>query len=163
MKIYTESPFFKEKHKEPLTTPKAGESRLRTSTSCRVSIRIPTVESERKETKIVQNQNFPLRARSASRVAKRKLLSVTPNLFQIQVNDKGCENRSGSRRIGFRSVKCGLDKYLNEPIENILSTHLSNFPLLPDPSILEHRRAALRLRKIKQIPLRNGKENFSLG
>jgi hypothetical protein len=165
MKIYIENTFH-EKHKELLNTPKAAvysESRLRSSKSCKMSIRIPTVESDKKEKKIVQNQNFPLRAKSASRVVGRKPLSVTPNLIQIQVNEKGCENRSASRKTGFRSVKCGYDKYFNEPIENILSTQLSNFPLLPNPNILEHKRAVLRLRKLKLIPVKHGKENCSLG
>lgn len=163
MKIGIETSFC-DRGKEMLVLPRtcySSEAVLRGSKSCKVSIRLPTVENEKKSE--IQKQVFPLRTNSAGRIVKKKPLSITPNLLQMQINEKVHENKVVSKRSGLRSVKCAYDKLSCEPIEFILNSHLPTLAPLPDPHILEHRRAALRLRKLKMVPVKHGKENCSFG
>lgn len=163
MKISIETSFY-DRNKELVIPAKncySSEALLRGSKSCKVSIRLPTVETEKKSE--IQKPVFPLRTNSAGRVVRKKPLSITPNLLQIQISEKVHENKVVNKRSGLRSVKCAYDKLFCEPMEFILNSHLPNLAPLPDPHILEHKRALLRLRKLKMVPVKHGKENCSFG
>jgi hypothetical protein len=160
MKISLDSSF-----ENPLSglmiTPKSAclnRAKLRTSASCRVNIKLPSVEIEEKTQKEVAK--FPLRSISASGKRVRRQVAITGHLFEVDFKEKTPENKFVTKKVSFRFIRPAYEKFLDESVANVANIKANIVLPLPDPYILEHKRATLRLRKLKRVVKSNCKENI---
>ena len=114
--------------------------RIRTSSSCRVIVRLPSVEPD---VKILKIREKPLRPSSAPRVSRKSGVGVK--------NDEG--------KKWEKNGKCRnwLDSY--KGFNSVFGIHIQNAIPLPDLRVMEFKRASLRLRKLKRVAVKNNKEN----
>lgn len=135
-----------------VVTPKSAclnRPRLRSSSSCRVNIKLPSVETEEKTKQIIEK--FPLRSTSASSKRTRKPMLLSNHLFEIDVQEKLKEVKSVKRKVSVRFIRPAYEKFLNDSVANIQNVIANVVLPLPDPHLLEHKRATLRLRKLKRV------------
>ena len=126
-------------------------NRSRPSSCCRISVRIPSVEPEEKKSKHLQR--FPLRSSSVPKICEKPVINLTPSVSQAKLIDK----HENTKNI--KNSFIAYEKYLNLPIDSVLASQIHNMTPLPDPHIKEHKRAAMRLRKLKRITFKSEKEN----
>ena len=120
--------------------------RIMTSSSCRVIVRLPSVEPEEK---IFTIKKKPLRPSSAPRVSSRSGGLKVKEEKGIDVEKKKMKKRNKGK-FGLCSFK---------DIDSVFGLHVQNATPLPDPRVMEYKRASLRLRKLKRVAVRNDKEN----
>ena len=124
--------------------------RIMTSSSCRVIVRLPSVEPEEK---IFTIKKKPLRPSSAPRVSSRsgglKAKEEKEEEKGIDVEKKKMKKRNKGK-FGLCSFK---------DIDSVFGLHVHNATPLPDLRVMEYKRASLRLRKLKRVAVRNDKEN----
>ena len=143
-------------------TPKSAclnRPRLRSSSSCRVNVKLPSVETEEKTKHIIEK--FPLRSTSVLSKRVRKPLLLSNHLFEIDMQEKSKEAKSVKRKVSVRFIRPAYERFLDDSVANI-QNFIANVVLpLPDPHLLEHKRATLRLRKLKRV-VSSCKENIAV-
>jgi hypothetical protein len=132
-----------------------NQSQTRPSSCCRISVRIPSVEPE--ESKKKSLQKFPLRSSSVPKIHERPTIHLTPSVSQVKITERQEIQKNFVK--SYKNCLKAYQKYLSEPIDTVLASQVKNMAPLPDPHIKEHKRAALRLRKLKRVMIKCDKEN----
>lgn len=130
---------------------------IKTSSSCRVIVRIPSVEPEEKNFEKIFEDKKPLRPSSAPR-PQRNLVGCNQSFVNVNVRKKSVV----AKRPKNEKLEDWLfiyQKYLTQTQGTFVRFQMHNDKPLPNPQINEHKRAALRLRKLKRVNVRNNKEN----
>lgn len=128
---------------------------IKTSSSCRVIVRIPSVEPEEKNFEKIFDDKKPLRPSSAPR-PMRNFVGPSPSVVKVHKKNAAIKKPKNEKLENWLLI---YQKYLTQSNETVIMFQTHNNKPLPNPQINEHKRAALRLRKLKRVNVRNNKEN----